>query len=108
MSRVGNGNGRLGLAILATLFFHLLDDVETFHNLAEDNMLAVQPAGLDGADKELGAVGVGAGVSHGESAGVDVLQAEVFVLELVAVDRLATSAVAGGEVTTWEQLNKLK
>ena len=32
-----------------------------------------------------------------------VLQLEVLVLELVAVDRLATGAVSGGEVTTLEK-----
>jgi hypothetical protein len=34
-----------------------LDDLKTLDNLAEDDVLAVQPGGLDGADEELGAVG---------------------------------------------------
>ena len=34
-----------------------LDDVKTLDDLAEDNVLAVQPGGLDGADEELRAVG---------------------------------------------------
>merc|ERR1711942_181459 len=63
-------------------------------------MLAIKPAGLSGADKELGTVGVGASVGHGEGAGVNVLQGEVLILKLVAVDRLATGAVACGEVAT--------
>ena len=37
-------------------------------------MPAVQPLGLHGADKELGAVGVGARVSHGQDTGAGVTQ----------------------------------
>ena len=36
---------------------------------AEDDVLAVQPGGLDGAEEELGAVGARASVGHGENAG---------------------------------------
>ena len=42
--------------------------------MAEDDMLAVQPLGLDGADKELGSVGVGPSIGHGENTGSSVLQ----------------------------------
>lgn len=45
---------------------------------------------------------VGASVGHGEKAGDRVLLGEVLVLELLAVDGLATPAVAHGEVTTLE------
>jgi hypothetical protein len=69
-------------------------------DLAEDDVAAVQPVGDDGGDEELGAVGVGAGVGHGEQTGAGVLLLEVLVGELLAVDGLATSAVATGEVTT--------
>ena len=47
-------------------------------------------------------VGVRAGVGHGQKARLVVLQVEVFIGELLAVDRLATSTVAGSEVTTLE------
>jgi len=63
-------------------------------------MLAIKPAGLGSTDKELGAIGVGASVSHGEGANINVLQGEVLILKLVAIDRLATSAISCGEVTT--------
>jgi len=63
-------------------------------------MLAIQPLGLDGAQEELGAVGVGAGVGHGENTGASVLQLEVLISELLTVDGLATSAVAASEITT--------
>jgi len=62
-------------------------------------VLAVEPGGLGGADEELGAVGVGTSVGHGEDAGAVVLELEVLILELVAVDGLSSSAVVVGEVT---------
>lgn len=56
-------------------------------------MLAIEPRGLDGADEELRAVGAGTGVGHGEDTGASVPQVEVLILELLAVDGLATSAL---------------
>ncbi len=55
-------------------------------HVAEHHVLAVQPGGLVEGDEELGAVGVGAGVGHGEDVGAGVLGHEVLVLELPAVD----------------------
>jgi hypothetical protein len=75
-----------------------LDDVHALDDLSEDNVLAVEPRGGHGADEELGAVGVGAGVGHGEHPGARVLADELLVGELLAVDGLAAGAVAVGEV----------
>lgn len=58
-------------------------------------MLAIQPGGDYGCDEKLGAVGVWAGVSHGEKTWLGVLDAEVFVLELLAVNGLSASALQG-------------
>jgi hypothetical protein len=49
----------------------------------------------------------GAGVGHGKDTGASVLQLEVLILELLAVDGLSTSALwtvrlVSGEVTTLE------
>lgn len=49
-----------------------------------------------------GDVRVGAGVGHGQQTRAGVLDLEVLIGELLAVDGLATSAVATGEVTTLE------
>jgi hypothetical protein len=51
-------------------------------------VLAVQPRGDDGGDEELGSVGVGSGVGHGEEEWSVVSELEVLVRELVAVDGL--------------------
>ena len=56
-------------------------------------MLAVEPFGLDGAEEELGPVGVLPGIGHGERARPKVLQCEVLVSELVPVDRLAAGPI---------------
>merc|ERR1711865_1257729 len=61
--------------------------------------LAIEPVGLDGAEEELRAVGAGASVGHGQSSGASVLEGEVLVLELGAVDGLAAGTVVVGEVT---------
>jgi len=63
-------------------------------------VLAVQPGGLGGAEEELRAVGVGSSVGHRQDSGSGMLEVEVLVLELVAVDRLASGSVVVGEVST--------
>ncbi len=100
----------------------LLDSGDHIHALghgAKHNVLAVQPLGLHGGQEELGAVGVGASVGHGQEARASVLQLKVLhmnrnlqrraelgvavptylISELGAVDALTTSAIEVGEVT---------
>ena len=93
-------NDLLGsLARVGTETLNLLDDLHALHHLSEHHVLPVQPLGLGGAEEELGAIGVGARVSHGQDARPGVLQREVLILELVAVDGLASGSVAGSEVS---------
>lgn len=63
-------------------------------------MLAVQPGAGHECDKELRSVGVLTGVGHRQQVGLRVLDLEVLVFEFLAIDRLASSAVALGEVTS--------
>lgn len=98
----------------------LVDDLEALEDLAEDNVLSVEPGGDGGGDEELRAVGVFSGVGHAcrkmfvnnpflyvclmmsqltQKVLLGVLQLEVLIRELVAVDALAASAIALGEVT---------
>ena len=66
LAAVSDHNLLGGLAGLGTKALDLLDDIHPLHHLAEHHVLAIQPLGLGGADEELGAVGVGASVGHGE------------------------------------------
>jgi len=63
-------------------------------------MFAVKPLCLSCAQEELGSICVRAGIGHGQNAFSGVLQLEVLVLKLVAIDALATSPVVVGEVST--------
>ena len=82
---------------------HGIENTKTFFlDLAEDDVLSVEPIGINGAQEELRSVGVRAGVSHGQAALPRVLATragEGFVSELVAIDRLTAGAVAAGEVS---------
>ena len=93
-----NRNNRL-VAVAGLGVFDLLDDIKAFDNGAEDDVLAVEPWGLDGGDEELGAVGILASIGHRQHARSVVLQLEIFVRELGAVYGLAPGPVALGEVT---------
>ena len=89
------GGAALGAAALESL-----DDIHALNDLAEDDVLAIEPWAWDGGDEELGAVSVLAGVCHGKKTWAGVLVLEVLISELLAVDGLATGAVHASEVTT--------
>lgn len=90
---------RCGLGVL-----DLLDNLVALEDFTEDDVAAIEPTGChlleqismirdegisrgdDSGDEELGSIGVGAGVGHGELALLGVLELEVLILELVAVD----------------------
>jgi uncharacterized small protein (DUF1192 family) len=90
------GGGAEGLDSQDVLFGLGISD------LAEDDVLAIEPRGDSGGDEELRAVGVGASVGHGQEELLVVLELEVLIGELLAVDGATTSTVATGEVTTLE------
>jgi len=89
-------------AAAATAGLDALDDghgvLVAGRDAAEDDVAAVEPGGHDGGDEELGAVGVGAGIGHGEQERLVVGELEVLVGELLAVDRLAAGALKAGSV----------
>jgi len=95
---VGHNDFLAGLARLGTKGLHLLDDIHALDDLAEDDVLAVQPLRLGRAQEKLAAVCVGAGVSHRQDSRSGMLEGEVLVLKLVSVDGLAAGSVVVGEV----------
>ena len=83
---------------VGTLSLDLPDEILSLGDLTEDDVLTVQPGGNDGGDEELGSVGVGSSVGHGEQEGLVVPQLEVLIGELVSVDGLTTGTVVVGEL----------
>merc|ERR1711976_395131 len=84
LSAVSNDDLLGGLSRLRSKALDLLDDVHSLDDLAEHHVLSIEPLGLGG----------------GEDSRPGVLQLEVLVLELVAVDGLASGSVSSGEVAT--------
>ena len=77
-----------------------LNDVLAFGDFTEDAVLSVEPGAGNEGDEELRAVGVGASVGHGKEERLGVVSVEVLIGDLGAIDRLSTSAVLGGKITT--------
>merc|ERR1719194_252168 len=99
LAAVSDDNWLSGRAALGADGLDGLDDIHALNDAAEDNVLAIEPVGLDSAEEELGAVSVWASVGHGEDSWASVLQREGLIGELLAVNGLAASAVATSEVT---------
>merc|ERR1719412_2410230 len=91
-----------GLAAAGAQGLDRLDDVEALLIVhpAKDDMLVVQPLGLDSGDEELGSVGVGAGVGHGEQPGGAVLHQEVLIIELGTIDALSPRTIKILKIST--------
>src|SRR2546427_11278064 len=58
--------------------FNLFDYIVALHDLPEDNVLAVEMRRRGGADEELRAIGILAGIRHGKGAWAEVLAALAF------------------------------
>lgn len=98
-----HAHGLRGGAAAAADGLHSLDHFIALQHLAEHDVLAVQPARGRCAQEELRAVRVGAGIGHRQRAWAEVLAGlaeKGLIGKLGAVDGLAASAVAVGEVTT--------
>lgn len=100
LAAVLDGDRLRGGAALRSDGLHLLNDVHALDDLAEYNVLAVEPRGLCGAEEKLGPIGVLASIGHRQNSWPGVGKLKVLVLKLVAVDRLSAGAVAAGKVTT--------
>eukprot|EP00614_Pseudopedinella_elastica_P019793 CAMPEP_0172646482 /NCGR_PEP_ID=MMETSP1068-20121228/240263_1 /TAXON_ID=35684 /ORGANISM="Pseudopedinella elastica, Strain CCMP716" /LENGTH=259 /DNA_ID=CAMNT_0013460745 /DNA_START=72 /DNA_END=851 /DNA_ORIENTATION=- len=97
-TRVGDDDLGLGGAAAGAHGLDGADHVQALKHLPEHHVLAVQPRRLHRADEKLGAVRVLSSVRHRQNARARVLELEIFVLELVAVNGLATAAVAVGKI----------
>jgi hypothetical protein len=87
---------------MGSLGLNGLNNVHAFQNLAEDDMLTVQPGALNGSDEELRTVGVSASIGHGKQTRNAVLQIEVLVGELLSIDGLTAHSVSHGDISSLE------
>jgi len=98
LAAVSNVHLMLGGSSGGTFSLYFVDNIKTTQNLAKDNVPTIEPASLDSTDKELGTVSVRTSVRHGEHTRAGVLELEVLIGELSAVDRLSATAIAVGEI----------
>uniref|UniRef100_A0A8C5EZD5 Uncharacterized protein n=1 Tax=Gouania willdenowi TaxID=441366 RepID=A0A8C5EZD5_GOUWI len=61
-------------------------------------VFTIQPGSLDGAEEELGSVGVGSCIGHGQDSWSGVLQLEVLISKLLSIDGLTSGPIVVGEV----------
>lgn len=73
-------------SIIASNALNRSDELLTLDHLAEYRVFSVQMRSWHCRNEELRAVCVGTCVGHGEEVGAVVLEGEVFVVEVVAVD----------------------
>lgn len=119
LTAVGDNDLLVRFSALGTITFNLLDHIHTFNDGTEDDMTVVQPGSFHGRNEELWAIRVWSSVGlrkkvmlvtsvlqyaestyHWQCAWCEMLQGEVLILELVAIDGFATSAIVIGEITT--------
>jgi hypothetical protein len=95
-----NINFRL-VALVDLSVLDLANDIHSFHNVAEDDVLIIQMGCSFAGDEKLTSVGIRAGVGHAQLTSGCVLDNEVFVGKLFAVNRTTSSTVPVGKVTTY-------
>ena len=93
-----NLDTRRGGSTLRADGLNLVNDVEAVSDLAEDDVLAIEPGGVSGANKELRSVGVGPSIRHGKDALSLMLEREVLIFKLLTINGFSPGAVSSGEV----------
>lgn len=92
-TRLVNDNLCRSLSGLRSISLNLLDNVKALDNRSKHNVLAIQPFGRSRAQEELGSVGSWSGVGHGQDSWSSVLQGEVLIGKLLAIDTLSSGSV---------------
>ena len=100
LAAVRNDHRLGGLARLRADSLNLLHNIHAVSHSAKHHMLAIQPLSLHRAKEELRSIRVGSSVGHGQNSRSAVLEGEVLICKLGAVDGFAASAVAGREVSS--------
>ena len=101
LTAVGDDDRLFGLIVSVNrVAFNQIENFHAASDLAEDAVGTIEMGSGDEAEEELGAVGVGSSVGHGEDTSALVLVYEVLIGESLSVDGGSTSSVSGGEITS--------
>lgn len=100
MTAISNDDLLGGSTRAASKGFDSLDNVHALLDLSKDGVLTIQPAADNGGDEELGSIGVGSSIGHRQETWGGVLQLEVLIGKLVAIDGLATGTVSSSEISS--------
>ena len=76
------------------------NQLKSTDDLSKYAVFAVEVRGKHSSDEELGSVGVGTRISHGQETNNVVLQGKVFISEFGSVNALASSSISSGEIAT--------
>jgi len=88
------------LSRLGSIGFNRLHDIHTLRHPTKHHMFAIQPRRLHRRQEELGSIGIGSRIRHGQDSRSRVLQVEVLVSEFLSVDGLSAGSVSTSEITT--------
>ena len=102
LATIGDVNLGLRSSGLSTKCLDLIQDFLAFDQLTKDSVVTIQPRGLVEANEELGSVGVGTSVGHGQNTLTSVGKLEVLVGELGTIDGFTTTSITTGEIYTKE------
>ena len=98
LAAVHNDGDLVGRTTLRAIRLERSQRLEARGELAEDNVPAVEMWAWDGRHKELGAVAVRSRIGHRQEARAGVGDRKALIGKLAAVDALAASACARGEI----------
>ena len=79
---------------------HFVNNFVAFEDLPEDNVFAIEVRCLDVGDEELGGVGVGASVGHGQQVRFGEGHHEILIFEFATIDGITARAISFGDVAT--------
>lgn len=89
-----------GLSVSTSDFVEFFNNLLSFNDFTENNMLSVKPGALNECDEELRSVGVGTSVGHWEKVRLVMFEFEVFIFKLVSINGLASGTISVCEVSS--------